>query len=63
MWREIEGENKLTHVKLRQKPGIEDITVLQRNRLRLYGHVSQKVKNDWVLKLEAGQRQRLHGWS
>ena len=35
--------------KLRDRLGIENIsTVLQRNRLRWFGHVQRKPDNDWI---------------
>jgi len=38
-------------VELRARPELEDIiSVLQRNRLRWYGHVLRKEDNDWVKK-------------
>jgi len=36
---------------LRERLGLDDIiSVLQRNRLRWYGHVLRKEDNDWVKK-------------
>jgi len=37
------------NVDLRARLGIDDIiTIVQRHRLRWYGHVLKKDKNDWV---------------
>ena len=42
---------EVTSKELRGRLGLGDIiSVLQRNRLRWYGHVLQKEDNDWVKK-------------
>jgi len=35
---------------LRERLGLDDISVLQQNRLQWYGHVLRKEDNDWMKK-------------
>jgi len=47
----VKLKDRLTSKELRQRLGIDDITlVLQQNRLRWYGHVLRKDDDDWVKK-------------
>jgi len=47
----IKLQDRVPSKGLRQRLGLDDIiSVLQQNRLRLYGHVLQKEDNDWVKK-------------
>ena len=42
---------RLPSTEVRERLGIDDIiSVLQKNRLRWYGHVLRKEDNDWVKK-------------
>jgi len=63
----VKVTDKFTCSKLRDRLGIDHIiTVVQQHRLKWYGHVLRKNKNDWIKNawimkwkvqdLEAGQR-------
>jgi len=44
-------EDRFPNKELRERSGIDDTTlILQKNRLRWYGHVLQKEENEWVKK-------------
>jgi len=45
----VKVTDRFTCSELRERLGIDDIiTVIQRHRLRWYGHVLRKDENDWV---------------
>jgi len=47
----VKLQDRVPSKELRGRIGLDDIiSVLQRNRLRWYGHVLQKEDNDWVKK-------------
>jgi len=47
----VKLQDRITSKRLRERLGLDDIiSVLQRNRLRWYGHVLRKGDNDWVKK-------------
>jgi len=47
----VKLQDRIPSKGLRERLGLDDIiSVLQRNRLRWYGHVLQKYDNDWVKK-------------
>ena len=47
----VKLQDRVLSKELRERLGLDDIiSVLQRNRLRWYGHVLQKEDNDWVMK-------------
>ena len=47
----VKLKDKLPSKKLRERLGVDDIAlILQRNRLRWYGHVLRKDDDDWVKK-------------
>jgi len=47
----VKLQNRILSKALRERLELDDIiSVLQRNRLRWYGHVLQKEDNDWVKK-------------
>ena len=47
---DVKLRDRLPSKELRERLGIDDIAVLQQNRLRWYGHVLRKVDDDWVKK-------------
>ena len=50
--RGVKLKDRLPSKDLRERLGIDDIAlVLQKNRLRWYGHVLRKEDDDWVKKL------------
>jgi len=47
----VKLKNRLPSNELRERLGVDDIAlILQRNRLRWYGHVLRKDNDDWVKK-------------
>ena len=47
----VKLQDRIPNKGLRERLGLDDvISVLQRNRLRWYGHVLRKEDNDWVKK-------------
>ena len=47
---DVKLRDRLPSKELRERLGIDDIAVLQQNRLRWYGHVLRKEYDDWVKK-------------
>jgi len=47
---DVKLRDRLPSKELRERLGIDDIAVLQQNRLRWYGHVLRKDDDDWVKK-------------
>jgi len=48
---DVKLQGRVASEELRGRLGLDDIiSVLQRNRLRWYGHVLRKEDNDWVTK-------------
>ena len=45
----VKVKDRIPSKELRERLGIDDIILIQRNRLRWYGHVLQK-DSDWVKK-------------
>ena len=51
VWCGVKLQDRVTSKELRGRLGLDNIiSVLQRNRLRWYGHVLRKEDNDWVKK-------------
>jgi len=46
----IKLQDRVPSKGLRERLGLDDISVLHQNRLQWYGHVLQKEDNDWVKK-------------
>ena len=47
----VKLKDRLPNKEVRKRIGVDDIAlILQQNRLRWYGHVLQKVDDDWVKK-------------
>ena len=48
----VKGTDRFTCSELKEKLGTDDITtVIERYRLRWYGHALRKDENDWVKKI------------
>jgi len=46
----VELSDKVACEELRDRLGLDDVTILQCNRLRWYGHVLRKDGSEWVKK-------------
>jgi len=46
----VKVKDRVPSKELRERLGIDDILILQQNRLRWYGHVLRKEDTDWVKK-------------